>query len=129
MTVTDQDAIDAREWMWDRFRLLIEHSAAVAVAAFLSGRVDIAGKRAASSCAVPTPLVKADDGPAESGRIAAGGGCQVPCSATDSTAAVIANSPAARSHMGWTRFETEPMAAATTASPSTAVWEGNVALA
>jgi threonine dehydratase len=46
MTVTDEETIAAREWMWDRFRLLIEHSAAVAVAAFRTGRFDIAGRRA-----------------------------------------------------------------------------------
>ncbi len=45
VTVSDDEAIAAREWVWDRFRLLIEHSAAVAVAAHRSGRFDTSGKR------------------------------------------------------------------------------------
>jgi threonine dehydratase len=45
VTVSDEETIIAREWMWDEFRLLIEHSAAVAIAAHRSGRYDTTGKR------------------------------------------------------------------------------------
>ncbi len=45
LLVTDEETIAAREWIWDQFRLLIEHSAAVAVAAMQSGRFDTANKR------------------------------------------------------------------------------------
>lgn len=45
LIVSDNQTVDAREWMWDRFRLLVEPAAAVAVAALRSGRYDIAGKR------------------------------------------------------------------------------------
>lgn len=45
LTVTDAETIAAREWMWETFRLLIEHSAAVAVAALRSGRYQPAGQR------------------------------------------------------------------------------------
>lgn len=45
VVVSDEETIAAREWMWDNFRLLIEHSAAVAVAAHLSERYDTAGRR------------------------------------------------------------------------------------
>ncbi len=43
--VSDEETIAARQWMWDEFRLLIEHSAAVAIAAHRSGRCDTASKR------------------------------------------------------------------------------------
>lgn len=43
--VSDDETIAAREWVWDQFRLRIEHSAAVAVAAHRSGRYDTSGKR------------------------------------------------------------------------------------
>jgi threonine dehydratase len=45
VVVSDEETITARQWMWDRFRLLIEHSAAVAVAAHHSNSYDTAGKR------------------------------------------------------------------------------------
>ncbi|MFW2383030.1 MAG: serine/threonine dehydratase [Acidimicrobiales bacterium] len=45
VVVSDEETITARQWVWDRFRLLIEHSAAVAVAAHHSGRFDTSGKR------------------------------------------------------------------------------------
>ena len=45
VVVSDEETIAAREWMWDNFRLLIEHSAAVAVAAPLSERYGTAGRR------------------------------------------------------------------------------------
>lgn len=45
LTVTDAETIAAREWMWETFRLLIEHSAAVAVAALRSGRYEPPGSR------------------------------------------------------------------------------------
>lgn len=45
LTVTDAETIDAQEWMWDSFRLLVEPAAAVAVAALRSGRYDIADKK------------------------------------------------------------------------------------
>jgi threonine dehydratase len=45
VTVSDEETRIAREWMWDEFRLLIEHSAAVAIAAHRSGRYDTTGKR------------------------------------------------------------------------------------
>ena len=45
ITVTDEATLAARQWMWDEFRLLVEPSAAVAVAALLSGRFDTHEKR------------------------------------------------------------------------------------
>jgi threonine dehydratase len=45
VVVSDEETIAARQWMWDEFRLLIEHSAAVAIAAHRSGSYDTAGKR------------------------------------------------------------------------------------
>ena len=45
LLVSDAETIVARQWMWDRFRLVIEHSAAVAIAALHSGRFETADKR------------------------------------------------------------------------------------
>lgn len=55
--VSDEETIAARDWVWERFRLRIEHSAAVAVAAQHSGRYDTAGKRIGIIvCGANTPL-------------------------------------------------------------------------
>ncbi len=55
--VSDEETIAARDWVWERFRLLIEHSAAVAVAAHRSGRYDTSGKRIGIIvCGANTPL-------------------------------------------------------------------------
>ncbi len=55
--VSDEETLAARDWVWDRFRLRIEHSAAVAVAAHRSGRYNTAGKRiGVIVCGANTPL-------------------------------------------------------------------------
>ncbi|MEE8523444.1 MAG: threonine/serine dehydratase [Thermoanaerobaculia bacterium] len=45
VTVDDDAIVDAMRWVWERMKIVIEPSAAVPVAAVMSGRVDVAGKR------------------------------------------------------------------------------------
>lgn len=45
VTVSEADIRDAMRWVWERQKLVIEPSSAVAVAPLLTGRLDVRGKR------------------------------------------------------------------------------------
>lgn len=45
VTVTEVDILEAMRFVWERLKLVIEPSSAVAVAPLLTGRVDVRGKR------------------------------------------------------------------------------------
>jgi len=45
VTVNDADTVHAMRWFWERLKLVIEPSAAVAVAALMQGKVDVSGRR------------------------------------------------------------------------------------
>ncbi len=68
LTVTDAETIDAREWLWDNFRLLVEPAAAVAVAALHSGRYDVAGRKVGVLvCGANTPRQAVSPGSEQAG--------------------------------------------------------------
>ncbi|MDB5351926.1 MAG: threonine dehydratase [Planctomycetota bacterium] len=45
VTATETDILDAMRFVWERFKIVIEPSSAVPVAAILNGRIDVTGKR------------------------------------------------------------------------------------
>jgi threonine dehydratase len=45
VAVTDAEIVEAMAFLFDRMKLVVEPSGAIALAAVMSGKVDVAGKR------------------------------------------------------------------------------------
>jgi len=49
VTVTDREIVEAMRFLWERMKLVVEPTGAVALAGALAGKIDVAGKRAGVS--------------------------------------------------------------------------------